>query len=116
MPVIAWDAASPPASRVRRDKIKTSSLKGACFMSQLVSLPPVSPGIVYAVRKLLEYAPESESDARKLCSRLWPKMDADAVQTVVVYWHVQAEPEKTPSSSVIVTRGGGPEKRTRLKP
>ena len=75
-------------------------------MSQLVSLPPVSPGIVYAVRKLLEYAPESESDARKLCSRLWPKMDADAVQTVVVYWHVQAEPEKTPSSSVIVTKPG----------
>ena len=71
-------------------------------MSQLVSLPPVSPGIVYAVRKLLEYAPESESDARNLCSRLWPKMDADAVQTVVVYWHVQTEPEKTPSSSVIV--------------
>jgi hypothetical protein len=72
-------------------------------MSQLVSLPPVSPGIVYAIRKLLEYAPESESDARKLCSRLWPKMDSDAVHTVVVYWHVQAEPEKTPSSSVITS-------------
>ena len=75
-------------------------------MSQLVSLPPVSPGIVYAVRKLLEYAPESESDARKLCSRLWPKMDSDAVQTVMVYWHVQTESENAPSSSVIVSRLG----------
>ena len=75
-------------------------------MSQLVSLPPVSPGIVYAVRRLLEYAPESESDARELCSRLWPKMDSEAVRTVVVYWHVQAEPEKTPRSSVIVAKLG----------
>jgi hypothetical protein len=73
-------------------------------MSQLVSLPPVSPGIVYAVRTLLEYAPESESDARKLCSRLWPKMDSDAVQTVMVYWHVQTEPEKTPSSLIVAVR------------
>ena len=71
-------------------------------MSQLVSLPPVSPGIVYAVRKLLEYAPESESDARQLCTRLWPKMDSDAVQTVVLYWHVQAEPESTLRFPVIV--------------
>ena len=75
-------------------------------MSQLVSLPPVSPGIVYAVRKLLEYAPESESDARRLCSRLWPKMDSDAVQTVMVYWHVQTEAENTPGPSVIVGRLG----------
>lgn len=73
-------------------------------MSQLVSLPPVSPGIVYAVRRLLEYAPELEFDARKLCSELWPKMDLDAVQTVMVYWHVQTESENAPSSSVIVTR------------
>ena len=73
-------------------------------MSQLVSLPPVSPGIVYAVRTLLEYAPESASDARKLCSRLWPKMDSDAVQTVMVYWHVQTEPEKTPSSLIVAKR------------
>ena len=75
-------------------------------MSQLVSLPPVSPGIVYAVRTLLEYAPESESDARRLCSELWPKMDSDAVQAVMAYWHVQSEPEKTPGSSVIVARAG----------
>ena len=72
-------------------------------MSHLASLLPVSPGILYAVRKLLEYAPASESDARRLCARLWPKMDADAVQTVVVYWHVQAEPEHTPSSAVLTT-------------
>jgi len=65
-------------------------------MSQLVSLPPVSPGIVYAVRKLLEYAPSSESDARQLCARLWPKMDSDAVHTVVGYWHVHAEPGSSP--------------------
>jgi hypothetical protein len=75
-------------------------------MSQLVSLPPVSPGIAYAVRKLLEYAPDSESDARKLCSRLWPKMDADAVQTVVTYWHVQTDLERTPSSSLVVAKIG----------
>ena len=73
-------------------------------MSQLVSLPPVSPGIVYAVRTLLEYAPDSESDARKLCSRLWPKMDSDAVQTVMAYWHVQTEPEKTPNSLIVAKR------------
>jgi len=79
--------------------------EGTRFMSQLASLLPVSPGILYAVRKLLEYAPASESDARRLCARLWPKMDADAVQTVVVYWHVQAEPERTPSSAVLLTEG-----------
>lgn len=62
-------------------------------MSRLVSLPPVSPGIVYAVRRLQEYAPDSESDARRLCARLWPKMDTDAVQTVLAYWQVQVEPE-----------------------
>jgi hypothetical protein len=61
-------------------------------MSRLVSLPPVSPGIVYAVRRLQEYGPDSESDARRLCARLWPKMDLDAVQTVVAYWQVQVEP------------------------
>jgi hypothetical protein len=75
-------------------------------MSQLVSLPPVSPGIAYAVRKLLEYGPESESDGHKLCSQLWPKMDSDAVQTVVTYWHVQTDPEKTPSSSLVVAKIG----------
>ena len=62
-------------------------------MSRLVSLPPVSPGIVYAVRRLQEHAPDSESDARRLCARLWPKMDSDAVQTVVAYWQVQIESE-----------------------
>jgi hypothetical protein len=55
-------------------------------MPQFVSLPPVSPGIVYAVRKLVEYAPESEPEARELCSRLWPKMDEDAVQIVLTHW------------------------------
>jgi hypothetical protein len=73
-------------------------------MSSFVSLPPVSPGIAYAVRKLLEYAPESELEARNICSRLWPKMDTDATKTVLAYWHVQTDPEKTPSSSVIVPR------------
>jgi hypothetical protein len=71
-------------------------------MSPFVSLTPVSPGIAYAVRTLLEYAPESEFEARSICSRLWPRMDADAAQTVVAYWRVQTDPEKTPSSSVIV--------------
>jgi hypothetical protein len=106
MPNIAADVACRAcgSSRLTLAKIQTPNAKGACFMSQLVSLPPVSPGIVYAVRKLLEYAPESESDARKLCSELWPKMDSDAVQTVMVYWHVQTESENAPSSSVIVTR------------
>jgi hypothetical protein len=76
-------------------------------MSQLVSLPPVSPGIAYAVRKVLEYAPESESGARDLCSRLWPRMDVDAIQTVVTYWQVQTEPEMTRCSSLVVGKGQG---------
>ena len=75
-------------------------------MSQLVSLPPVSPGIVYAVRKLLEYGPASESDARDLCSRLWPRMDTDAAQTVLAYWQAQAEPEKTSSPTAVGTKLG----------
>jgi hypothetical protein len=61
-------------------------------MSQLVSLPPVSPGIAYAVRTLLGYAPASELEARKLCFRLWPKMDSDAVQIVLAYWRLQVAP------------------------
>jgi len=73
------------------NKSPTSNREGICFMSQLVALPPVSPGIVYAVRKLVEYGPDSESDALRLCARLWPKMDSDAVRTVVAYWHVQAD-------------------------
>ena len=90
------------------NQMANTEREGVCFMSQLVSLPPVSPGIVHAVRTLLEYAPASESDARRLCARLWPKMDSDAVQTVVVYWHVQAEPEHTPSSLIVGEgRSGG---------
>lgn len=72
-------------------------------MSPFVALPPVSPGIAYAVRRLVECAPASEADARSLCSRLWPKMDADATQTVLAYWHVQIEPESTPFSSFAST-------------
>jgi hypothetical protein len=75
-------------------------------MSQFVSLPPVSPGIAYAVRTLLEHAPETETAARTLCTRLWPKMDADATQTVLAYWQVQTDPEKTPCSSVAVVKMG----------
>ena len=75
-------------------------------MSQLVSLPPVSPGIAYAVRTLLQYAPNSESDARNLCSRLWPRMDADASEIVLAYWHVQTDPEKTPCSCVVAAKLG----------
>jgi hypothetical protein len=93
---------------IEPNQIANTEREGVCFMSQLVSLPPVSPGIVYAVRKLLEYAPASESDARRLCARLWPKMDSDAVQTVVVYWHVQAEPQQTPSSLIVGEGRGRP--------
>jgi hypothetical protein len=75
-------------------------------MSRLVSLPPVSPGIAYAVRKLLEYAPQSEPEAGKLCSQLWPKMDSDPVQIVLAYWRLQAAAERTPSLSVIVAKIG----------
>jgi len=75
-------------------------------MSTFVSLPPVSPGIAYAVRTLLEYAPETETVARSLCTQLWPKMDADVTQIVLTYWHVQVEPEKTPSSCVVVAKMG----------
>lgn len=93
---------------IEANEIANTEREGVCFMSQLVSLPPVSPGIVYAVRKLLEYAPASESDARRLCARLWPKMDSDAVQTVVVYWHVQAEPQQTATSLIAVEGCGEP--------
>jgi hypothetical protein len=55
-------------------------------MSEPRSWPPISPGIAYAVRRLLEYGPESEPEARRLCEGLWPRMDVDAVETVVVYW------------------------------
>jgi hypothetical protein len=75
-------------------------------MSPFVSLPPVSPGIAYAVRTLLEYAPETDTAARKLCTELWPKMDADASETVLAYWHVQTELERTPSSSLVVAKIG----------
>lgn len=75
-------------------------------MSQFVSLPPVSPGIAFAVRTLLEHAPETETAARNLCSQLWPKMDTDASETVLAYWHVQTDPEKTPCSSVVVAKMG----------
>lgn len=75
-------------------------------MSQLVSPPPVSPGLAYAVRKLLEYAPESKSEARKLCSRRWPKMDSDAIQTVVTYWHAQVEHERPLIPSAVLSKIG----------
>jgi hypothetical protein len=47
------------------------------------SPPPMSPGIAYAVRRLLECTIESESEARRVCQRLWPKMDVGAVETIV---------------------------------
>ena len=75
-------------------------------MSRLVSLPPVSPGIAYAVRRLLEHAPESESEACKLCSQLWPKMDSDAVQIVLTYWRLQAAAARTAWLSVIAAKVG----------
>jgi hypothetical protein len=55
-------------------------------MSKPQSSLPMSPGIAYAVRTLLEYAIESESEARRVCQGLWPKMDVGAVETVVVHW------------------------------
>ena len=76
-------------------------------MSQFVSLPPVSPGIAYAVRKLVEYAPESEAAARTLCTRLWPKMDADVVQVVLTYWGVRAA-ERPPGLPAIMRDGRKP--------
>jgi hypothetical protein len=54
-------------------------------------LPPVSPGIAYAVRTLLAYAPGSDVEARQLCSQLWPKMDRDAAQTVVAHWVAKSD-------------------------
>jgi len=103
MPGMSRCRISACVARADENQMANTDAKGARIMSHLASLLPVSPGILYAVRKLLEYAPASESDARRLCARLWPKMDADAVQTVVVYWHVQAEPEHTPSSAVLTT-------------
>jgi len=54
-------------------------------------LPPISPGIAYAVRTLWEYAPGSDVEARQLCFQLWPKMDLDAAQTVVAHWHAKSD-------------------------
>ena len=59
-------------------------------MSEPRSLPPMSPGIAYAVRMLLEHAIESEAEARRVCQRLWPNMDVGAVETVVVYWKARS--------------------------
>jgi len=70
-------------------KGKKPDAKGGHFMSQFVSLPPMSPGIAYAVRKLLACDLESISEARQLCARLWPKMDPGAVQVVLAYWSAQ---------------------------
>src|SRR4030095_4120917 len=77
---------SPQGAPIPDHPTNTIKPAGKFCMSPFVSLPPVSPGIVYAVRKLLEYAPGSEPEARELCSRLWPKMDEDAVQIVLTHW------------------------------
>ena len=68
-------------------------------MSEPKSLPPVSPGIAYAVRMLLEHAIESEAEARRVCQRMWPNMDVGAVETVMVYWKARSAsgPFETPS-------------------
>ena len=50
------------------------------------SLLPMSAGIAYAVRRLLEYGPISEGEAQRLCTWLWPKMDVGAIETVWEYW------------------------------
>jgi hypothetical protein len=69
-------------------------------MSDLKSLPPVSPGIVYAVRRLVEHAPTSDSEARQLCTWFWPRMDADAIETVLVYWKIQKASQSPDTRSV----------------
>jgi hypothetical protein len=73
-------------------------------MSEPKSLPPMSPRIAYAVRRPLEYAIEPESEARRLCQRLWPKMDIGAIETVVIYWkayHQSSETVSSPPTKVI---------------
>jgi hypothetical protein len=50
-------------------------------MSKPQSLLPMSAGIAYAARRLLEYGPISEGEAHRLCTRLWPKMDVGAIET-----------------------------------
>ena len=64
--------------------------------------PPMSPGIVYATRKLLEYAPDTDSGARELCSRLWPRMDLDAIETVIQLWHRATTPKNLPGPPVLM--------------
>src|SRR5262245_13438301 len=107
MPAVApWDVRRPRMCHRASLNPNNSNPQGDRFVSPFMSLPPISPGIAYAVRKLLEYAPASESEARDLCSRLWPKMDVDATQTVLAYWQVQVEPEKTLSPTLVVTKIG----------
>ena len=50
----------------------------------------MSPGIAYAVRRLLEYTIATEPEARRICQQLWPKMDIGAVETVVSHWKVNS--------------------------
>jgi hypothetical protein len=64
-------------------------------MSKSQSLPPMSAGIAYAVRRLLEYGPISEGEAYRLCTRLWPKMDVGAIETVLDYWRERSTSESS---------------------
>ena len=67
------------------------------------ALPPTSSGIAYAVRRLVEYGVELETEARALCQRWWPKMDPDAAETVLAYWRAEAEPGSAATTSGLKT-------------
>jgi hypothetical protein len=62
------------------------SFRGSPYVLKPRSLLPMSAGIAYAVRRLLEYGAISEGEAHRLCARLWPKMDVGAIETVLDYW------------------------------
>ncbi len=72
-------------------------------MSALELPPAMSPGIAYAVRRLLEHTIEAETEARRMCQQLWPKMDIGAVETVVAHWKAH-----NPSRSLETSSGPSP--------
>ena len=51
-----------------------------------------SAATMFAVRKLGEYDPPSESAARKIALRLWPKADPDNLDTIISLWRDQRRP------------------------
>jgi hypothetical protein len=70
-----------------------------------------SAATLAAVRKLNTYDPPSESAARKVALRLWPKADPDNLDTIISAWRDQrrplAKPQDGPIKITVVPIGSG---------